>query len=357
MIIAINSRFLTQKITGVQRYAIEISRRLKNLCSGVEFLAPRNIIHHQLANSLDIHTFGKFTGHLWEQFELPQYLRKKGEPLLLNLANTAPLSYRNQIVTIHDLAFMENPKWFSKQFYHYYKFLIPRIMKNSVKIVTVSNFSQREIMRYSGISKDKIKVIYGAVIEDFRIDAQKKCENKYGKYILTVSSLDPRKNLTNLITSFHKLNLDSMRLVIVGTNNKVFAGKELKRIFNTNKNIQFAGHVSDETLLCLYKNAKLFVYPSLYEGFGLPPLEAMACGCPVVVSNVASLPEICGDAGFYVDPYDLSSIAEGIEKGATDEELRESLIHKGLQRARIFSWEKSANEHAEVLKEVLIHED
>ncbi len=111
--------------------------------------------------------------------------------------------------------------------------------------------------------------------------------------------------------------------------------------------------INDKILYNLYKNAKLFVFPSLYEGFGLPPLEAMACGCPVVVSNVASLPEVCGDAGYYVDPYCVESIAEGIYQVLTDESLRQSLIQKGLERAALFSWEKSAREHLKVFEETL----
>jgi glycosyltransferase involved in cell wall biosynthesis len=117
--------------------------------------------------------------------------------------------------------------------------------------------------------------------------------------------------------------------------------------------VNYLGFVNNEELAGLYRKASCFVYPSLYEGFGLPPLEAMACGCPVVVSNVTSLPEVCGDAGFYVNPLDVESIAAGIEKVLRDGELRQSMIEKGLERAKLFSWEKAAKEHLKVFEELV----
>jgi glycosyltransferase involved in cell wall biosynthesis len=122
-------------------------------------------------------------------------------------------------------------------------------------------------------------------------------------------------------------------------------------------NIEFVGYPDDNQLVELYRNAALLSFPSFYEGFGLPPLEAMACGCPVVVSNVASLPEVCGDAAYYVDPYNVESIAEGMYKVLTDEALRQGLIEKGFARARFFSWEKSAKKHIEVFQGVLNSEE
>lgn len=354
MKIYINARFLTQKVTGVQRYATEMSMQLKKLYPKIKFVAPKNVIHKKLASGLEAEIYGNLTGHLWEQTELLRYLKSQGNPLLLNLANTAPISYKNQIVTICDLSFLRHPEWFSRKFYYYYRFLIPQITKNSLKIVTISKFSKNEIMNLLNISEHKIKVIYCGVDEKFinHTIANAAVSNKYKNYILAVSSLDPRKNFKNLISAFKKLALPDTQFVIVGSENRVFANNELKKFINT-RNIVFTGYVSDKELIALYKNAKLFVFPSLYEGFGLPPLEAMACGCPVVVSNVASLPEVCGDAAYYVDPYNVESIAEGMQKVLTDDTLRQSLIQKGIERAKLFSWEKSAKEHIKVFKEVL----
>ena len=146
------------------------------------------------------------------------------------------------------------------------------------------------------------------------------------------------------------LNLKDTQLLIVGSKQRTFAYHDLKKFIHADQNIIFTGHISDEELITLYKNATLFVFPALYEGFGLPPLEAMACGCPVIVSNVASLPEVCGDAAYYVDPYNIESIAEGMQKVLADESLQQSMREKGLKRAKLFSWEKSAKEYVRVFE-------
>ncbi|MCJ7547015.1 MAG: glycosyltransferase family 4 protein [Deltaproteobacteria bacterium] len=355
MNIYINARFLTQNVTGVQRYAIEISKRLKKLYPNTLFISPKKIMHKDLMNEFNGLPYGIFNGHLWEQIVLPHYLKKVNNPLLVNLGNTAPLCYKKQIITIFDLSFLINPEWFSKKFYYYYQFLIPKIAKNSLKIITISEFSKKEIIRLLHIPEQKIKVIYCGVDTKFRqkISVNELLKNRPKNYILSVLSLEPRKNIHNLILAFKKIGLPDIQLILVGSRSNVFANNKLKDIIHSKKNIFFTGYLSDDELIRLYSEAKLFVYPSYYEGFGLPPLEAMACGCPVVVSNAASLPEVCGDAAQYIDPYNVESIAEGINKVLTDEPLRQSLIEKGLERARLFSWEKSAQEHIEVFEEVV----
>ncbi len=347
--IAINSRFLTQRITGTQRYAVEISKQLSRLLKDKAFFAPKNIFYVELARELKVERIGRFSGYLWEQLELPIYLRKYRNPLLINLVNTAPLFYRKQIVTIHDLSFLKYPQWFSRRFYYFYNFLIPRVTRSAQKVITVSNFSKNEISNVLNIPKKNIEVVYNAVSEKFRYDPFSKKKN----YILAVSSLDPRKNFINLILAFKKLSLREYKLIIVGTKNKIFSDSKIRRLIEQTPNIEFTGYVPDEKLVKLYQQAELFIYPSLYEGFGLPPLEAMACGTPVVVSNVASLPEVCGDAAYYVNPYDVNDIAQGIEIVLRDEILRKELIQKGLKRVKFFSWEKSAKKLVEIIEEVL----
>lgn len=351
--ICVNSRFLTQDISGTQRYAIEISGALKKLNpDNIEFLSPRNIIHKEIAEFLNVKSFGRFNGHLWEQVELPPLLRKRGSLLLINLANTAPLYYGNKIVTIDDLSFLRHPEWFSREFYLYYSFLIPRIAKNSKAIITISEFSKEEIIKLLDIPADKIKVIYPAVSEEFITPEalDNSICNKYNNYILAVSSLEPRKNFKNLIMAFNSLHLPDIKLVIVGKgNNRVFNEKGLNKTADF-ENIEFTGYVSDAQLAGLYKNAKLFIYPSFYEGFGLPPLEAMACGCPVIVSNVSSLPEVCRDAAYYVDPDNIENIADGLNNVLNNQTMRKDLIDKGYERIRLFNWRKSAQGLLEVFK-------
>jgi len=347
--IAINSRFLTQKITGTQRFAIEISLQLKKLMPDTVFVSPKNILHTKIADELNVKTIGINIGHLWEQLDLPLHLKRLGNPLLLNLVNTAPLSYMNQIIAIHDLAFLRHPEWFSKKFYLFYKTLIPKIAKKARRIITVSNFSKIEIVNLLKISSQKVEIIYNGISEKFFFDPSIKKEN----FILAVSSLDPRKNFKNLILAFKGLDLRDYKLVIVGSENKVFSNVEIRNLIKKIPNVEFTGYVSDDKLVKLYQKAKLFVYPSLYEGFGIPPLEAMACGTPVVVSNVASLPEVCGDAAYYVNPYDVNDIARGMETVLKDENLQRELIQKGLERVKLFSWEKSAKKLLRIIEEVV----
>jgi glycosyltransferase involved in cell wall biosynthesis len=199
------------------------------------------------------------------------------------------------------------------------------------------------------IPEKKISVIPHGISNRFHCRAPL---SKKRNYIFYAGRSSPIKNIEGLIGAFEMLlneySID-IKLKLTGDERKLnFSIEERLR-----DKVEFVGYPSDDQLVELYRNALLLVFPSFYEGFGFPPLEAMACGCPVVVSNVASLPEICGDAAYYVDPHDVESIAGGIHRVLTDEALRQGLIEKGLERSRLFSWEKSAREHIEVFEEVL----
>lgn len=352
MEIYINARFLTQKTTGVQRFAIEISKQLKLLLPGVTFISPKNIIQKELADYFEVETCGNFTSHLWEQIELPIFLKKKKNPLLINLGNTAPLFYKNQLVSILDLSFIINPKWFSKSFSLFYSFVIPKIAKRSLRIITISENSKKDIVEIIGINESRIDVLYCDVPSEFRANNHLKLPNIYGDYILAVSSLDPRKNFGRLIEAFNKLNLPTIKLVIVGSVNKVFSDVNIKKLIQDNQLITFTGYVDQDELPSLYKNAKLFIYPSLYEGFGIPPLEAMICGCPTIVANVASLPEVCGDASYYVDPYKIDDISHGMKEVTSNEILRDELIAKGYKRVSHFNWESSGKQLVNIIENI-----
>lgn len=334
--IVVNSRFLTQKISGVQRFAIELSLRLKNLIPEVVFVAPHNILHHNLAEQLEVVTIGKNQGHLWEQVDLPLFLKKYGNPLLVNLANTAPIYYKNKVATIHDLAVYDIPQSYSFKFRVIYRILLPLIIKSSQKLFTVSNFSQNRIQSRFGIVSE---VIPNSVSSFFSANSSVNKE----KIVLAVSSLDPKKNFASLIEAFIKANLIDHKLVIVGARNKLFDQISLTSDNNSYKNnIVFTGYLEDCDLLSLYQRASLFVYPSFYEGFGIPPLEAMASGCPTIVSDIPSLREVCGDASIYVDPYDVSDIAKKLQEVCYNLELQTYLHKKGLENIRRFSWKDSS---------------
>ncbi|MGF7072678.1 glycosyltransferase family 4 protein [Mucilaginibacter sp. R-33] len=340
MDIIINSRFLTQKLTGVQRFAIEIAKQLKVMIPGIIFVAPSNIIHQDLAQQLGVIVIGKNKGVIWEQIDLPLYLKKNSSSLLINMCNVAPLFYNNQVITIHDVAFLVNPQWFSKNFVRFYKFLIPKISRKAKLIFTVSDFSKTEIVKYLHVETAKIKVIYNGISE---LPSPTPVKADHGKYILAVGSIDKRKNIQNLVQAFGSIKHRGIRLIIVGDSNPIFNNEDNAHL-DAHPDIIFTGRVNDHELAGLYSKASLFVYPSLYEGFGIPPLEAMAQGCPTLVSDIDSLREVCGDASVYVNPLDVAEISKSIDLLIEDVALCRRLVENGKQNIKRFSWETSARQ-------------
>ncbi|WP_281637499.1 glycosyltransferase family 4 protein [Flavobacterium marginilacus] len=345
--IIVNSRFLTQPITGVQRFAIEICIRLKKKFKDeIQFVTPSNIIHYKLAKELDAQIIGKKNGHIWEQIDLPKYLYKIKKPLLLNLCNTAPLFYKNKIVTLHDVAFLAYPETYSKKFLFFYKFLIPKVIHSSKHVLTVSDFSKSEIVKFYKISEDKIAVIYNAVDSQFS-NGSSSLEQAKVPYLVAVSSLNYRKNLHSVLVAFKKISSEyenNLQLIVIGDiKSKSFKAIDIEEYNNNNnKAIRFVGRVSDEQLIKFYTNALGFIYPSYYEGFGIPPLEAQACGCPVIVSNVSSLPEVFKDSALYCNPNSIDEISNAMTTLVKNKDIREQLIEKGAQNLLRFSWDQSA---------------
>jgi glycosyltransferase involved in cell wall biosynthesis len=349
MKLIVNARFLTQNITGVQRFAIEISKQLRRMYGeDIRFVSPTNIVHHEIAAQLGAVVVGKRSGHVWEQTELVHYLRANGNPMLLNLANTAPLFYRRKAVTLHDIAFVRFPQTFDWKFRLFYTLLIPQILRHSKVVFTVSAFSKGEIERFYGVDSAKISVIYNGVSPIFFPHLDEKKE----PYILAVSSLNAQKNFHSLIKAFNRLSIPDIKLYLVGSMNKSFAALELIEEVEGNPNIVFKGRVEDDELIALYSNALCFVYPSFYEGFGIPPLEAQACGCPVVCSHAASLGEVGGESVVYCDPYSVDDIAHHIRVVLEDESLQQRLRAKGFENIKRFSWEASARKMGKVLEEL-----
>lgn len=339
--IIINARFLTQPITGVQRFAIEISKELNKSDLDVVFVAPCNIIHQDLANELNVKCIGTFKGHLWEQISLPKYVLKNNA-LLVSLCNTAPCFISNQIVTIHDLCFKVHPEWFSKRFSTVYNFLIPRIAKKSLHIVTVSNTSKEEIINELSIPAKKISVIYNAVAPIFLKNHNLEDSNNHllkKKYLLTVSSHHPRKNFERMIEAFKSIENKDLFLFIVGNDNKHFANSPLT--IESNPRIRFLSNIPDTDLISYYKHASLFVYPSLYEGFGIPIIEALSQQTPVCVSNIPVFKEVCGDHAVYFDPYSTLSIKNAIEYSLQNVDRFSALEYTSTITR--FSWKSSAS--------------
>ncbi|MHC0448121.1 glycosyltransferase family 4 protein [Flavobacterium sp. 3-218] len=346
--IIVNSRFLTQPITGVQRFAIEISRELKKMNVKILFLTPKNIVHHQLATELNAQVLGRLTGHLWEQLELYSYVSRKNA-LLISLCNTGPLFLRNQIVTIHDIAYKICPEWFSKSFVFFYNFLIPQLLKVSKAVITVSSSSKKELVEKLNVSEEKITVVYNAVAPIFQEENVSKMSlskiGVEGNYILTVSSHHPRKNFERLVQAFRKMENKNLKLCIIGNINKDF-NSDTKVL---DDNIFYLNDVSDKELVAYYKFAKLFVFPSLYEGFGIPIIEAMSQNTKVCVSDIPVFREICGEDAIYFDPYDIDDIANKIIISLSESHFKSS--YKELSK---FSWEESAVKILSIIKQVQI---
>jgi glycosyltransferase involved in cell wall biosynthesis len=339
--IYINSRFLTQSITGVQRFAIELSLRLRQLDTSIEFVCPKNIVQHDIFEQLNAKIIGKKTGHLWEQIDLPKYLSTRKNPLLINLANSAPMCYKNKIATLHDITLIRYPQSFSIKYRIWYNLLIHLILRKSLAVVTVSEFSKKEISSYFKHLPKDIYVIYNAVNEQFKVNKIE--NNNISPYLLAVSSQNYHKNFARLISAFlnlHKSKKIKENLLAVGKASPVFAKQSYNDDHSTS--IHFTGRIKDEDLIKLYQNAEVFIFPSLYEGFGIPALEAQACGCPVIASNVAAIPEILKDSVVYFDPTNIFEIQNVIETVVHNPTLKTSLINKGLSNVSRFSWDESA---------------
>ena len=253
------------------------------------------------------------------------------------------------------------PNKYSIKKYFMYRALLPRTIKSADKIIAISHHTKNDIIQHFKIPEDKIKVIHLAANKNYKPlqgDKINKIKQKYDlncPFILYVGGLAPNKNVKRLIQAFYKLKKQGINHKLILTGVKRWKYKSIFETIeklNLQKDVIFTGYVPDEDLPALYNAADLFVYPSLYEGFGLPPLEAMACGTPVITSNTSSLPEVVGDAGIMVNPYDVDELANKMYEVLTNDGLGEELSKKGLERAKLFSWKKCAEEHLKVYEEV-----
>lgn len=349
----VNGRFLTQKATGVHRYAFEICNKLHEM--GVDFhVAIPNKINSDYKFSFNTVKCGSLKTHLWEQISLPKYLKRIGKPLLISFTGGGVLNYDNQIMTIHDVSHERYPEWFAKNYYRYYHYLMPRTARKSHAVLTVSEFSKSEIINTFGLDKDKIYIVHSNVpfhskptreeILNYKPDTDE-------KYIIAVSNMDPRKNFLRLAEAFSKIEDKSLKLYIIGMQTKAFNTPDLQKLIG--ENIVLPGYIDDTALQKMYQNAILSVYPSLYEGFGLPPLESMTYGCPAIVSDIPALREISGDAALYVNPYDVKDMTQKINLLIKDERIRKQLQSRGLEQIKKYSWDKSAKQVYELAEKFM----
>lgn len=336
--VVINARFIDQPMTGVQRFALQISLHLKDLLPNVEFIAPRaprggsNVDH-----GLPLKRVGRFSGHAWEQLSLPRYLAQTDNATLINLCNTAPIFYNNKISTHHDITYIRHPESFSLKFRLLYRTISPLFLRKSKAVVTVSDFSKREICSHYGISESKITIAPNAVDSRFKPTPS---SQRIRPYFLAVSSPAAHKNFDRVISAYERWdNRENVDLRIVGSASGVFASTAIDP---PPKGVIFMGRVNDDDLITLYSDALGFIFPSVYEGFGIPPLEAQACGCPVIAAKIPPLNETLGSSAHYFDPYSISEIADCMTTVASDQSLRRELIERGTSNVARYSWRDSA---------------
>jgi glycosyltransferase involved in cell wall biosynthesis len=303
---------------------------------------------------------------LGEQVWIPLSLVRERAHLLHEPHYVLPPAVRcRTVVTIHDCIHLMFPQYLPGRLAHVYaRVSMWSAVHKADRILTVSEASKKDILRFFGVDPEKVVVIYNAIDERFlappdevRMDQVRQRYQLDHPFLLYVGNIKPHKNIERLIDAFGRARasgLDDLRLVIIGDEiSKYPPLRQAVHRHRLDKYVRFLGFQPYDTLAAFYRLARAFVFPSLYEGFGLPPLEAMACGTPVVTSNVSSLPEIAGGAAILVDPYDSQSIAEGMKRAVCDEATRTQMIERGLARARDFSWAQSVSTIHRIYMEVL----
>lgn len=355
--IYINGKFIAQRTTGVQRFAMGVVRALDRSLQAVpcgrniELLLPPEtdpIPGLRLINQRTIGRAGRSL-HLWEQIDLPMKAR---DGTLVCLSGSAPYFARDCLPTFHDAAVYLYPQAYSRLFVAWYRLLFEHRAKRSRFVITVSESSAHDLS--SHLPSTLFRVVPNSaehiisqcpdrsVLERLQLSSH--------RFLLSVGSLNPTKNFAALIEAYVISNLAAqLPLVIVGAINRDVFG--IKSPLTDHPNVLWAGPVTDAQLRALYEHAAVFIFPSLYEGFGIPPLEAMLCGCPVAASNASSIPEVCGDAAHYFGPRNLNEMSSAIESVIQDVGYRKLLIERGRQRAQGFSWAHSAERLRSALAE------
>lgn len=367
--IIINARFLTQPVTGVQRYAQELVQAIDQmLVRGApalqrhdwELLAPRRGLLRTLPlQRIPLRQAGLLTGHWWEQVELP-FLA--GDGVLFCPGNTAPLlgllTRRRLVVTLHDLAFRTVPDAYRSSFRLGYRLLSWLILRLSRATITVSEHERRNILRWCPAAVERLHtVLNGGLsrqLQKLAAEEPTASPSSVKPFALFVGAQNKRKNLAGAMAAVAQCNQEEeIPLVVVGQSGQAFSPCRVDPPEPVKHRVHFRRDVDrTEDLVRLYRTARCLVFPSHYEGFGLPPLEAMACGCPVVASKTSAMPEVCGDAALYCDPDDPGDIATQLLRLWRDPDLRDQLRAKGRERARQFTWERCAQETCAILDRV-----
>jgi len=353
--IYINGRFLSRSLTGVERVANEIlSALVKILAERPELKLRLTVIAPKLSEErfkaaqlvcdrLDVPLVqGRTKGYLWEQIELP--LRTAGDTLV-SFCNLGPIFKRTHLVVIHDAQVYTQPDSYTRPFRTVYKILLPILGRMAKQVVAVSENTKKELEDFGVLPKGKARVIHNAADHILKVKPTETCLVE-PPYFLVFGSQAPHKNVSAVRKAMTDFKHGDIPLVVAGgSNGRIFKGSE----GNDVNGIKYLGRVSDQDLASLYKHATAFLFPSLTEGFGIPPLEAMHMGCPVVASSGGAIPEVCEDAALYVLPHDVAGWDGAIRKISGSATLRASMRRKGFKQAGLFSWEKAAAHYLDLI--------
>ena len=344
----INGRFLSQPVTGVQRYAREITAAMDDWLGQsnrrARLLAPRNVRKAPDYRSIDIARAGSLKGHLWEQVELPL----QADQPILNLCNTGPVLSAAKIVCIHDVNVFQEPDSYSRAFRLLYKALLPALARTAAHVTTVSHASRAQIARFLPIEPKRIAVMPNGHEHVFRWEQRlsplAKTMQDGRAFVFLLGSRARHKNVGLVLQQAEALDASGLDIVVAGAGASIFPDvREVRR-----PNIRWLGRVSDNDLAFLYSRALCLAFPSRSEGFGLPLVEAMALGCPVVSSDCGSMAEVCGDAALLASPDDPAAWRRHFLSLAQSASLRTELAARGLERVKRFSWSESSRAYLEL---------
>ena len=368
--VIINATNIGYKFHGIGVYSLNILKELTKLKTDLNFIVYLNKSSKRYIDEIKIPDNFRLK---WISSIISPDKKFKGHLMRLIYSNLISLKYRkylqfntsqfeinffraNQIVTIHDVIPLLFKKYHKKQ-YCYFKLMLKYGLMNARYILTPSFHSKEMLMKIYNLQENRVKVIYNGA-NTLRPNSAQHSISKKENFILYVGRINKMKNIGALLTAYSRIHEKIAHNLVIISDDKTELKHEIKKVNLHNEvidKIVFMENVSEEVKYDVMSKAKLLVSPTLYEGFGLPPVEAMACSCPVIVSNTSCIPEVCGEAAIYIDPSSIDSIAQAIVELIEDDNLRSKLIESGLSRVQGFTWEYSAREHISVFENVLAY--